>query len=291
MSTNDQIEPMVNVKECILFIRGCQVILDSDLAKMYHVETRVLNQAVTRNKERFPSDFMFQLTEEEWNDLKSQTVTSSWGGRRKLPFVFTEQGIASLSGVLKGEVAVGVNIAIMRAFVQMRKTLLNNAGILQRLDSVEQKMLVNEKRLEQVFKAIDDKSLSPKQGIFFDGQIFDAYVFVSDLIKQAEKSIVLIDNYVDETVFTLLDKRSESVRACIYTKVCKKLTLDLVKHNQQYREIELKNLTRSHDRFLILDDKTVYHFGASLKDLGKKWFAFSRMEIDAQEILQKINES
>jgi hypothetical protein len=256
---------------------------------MYEVETRALNQAVSRNRERFPDDFMFQLTSEEWENLKSQNVTSSWGGRRKLPYVFTEQGISSLSGVLKSETAVKVNIAIMRAFVQMRKFLVENAAIFQRLDKVEQKQIEADQKFDRIFNALEDKSVKPKQGIFYDGQIFDAYVFVADLIKSAEKSILLIDNYVDESVLQLLTKQKKDVTVTIYTKhITKILKQDLAKHNKQYPKIEIKQFTKAHDRFLIIDENTVYHFGASLKDLGKKWFAFSKMELNANEILAKL---
>ncbi|MFO7895505.1 MAG: ORF6N domain-containing protein [Candidatus Cloacimonadales bacterium] len=278
-----------SIQKKIFTIRGVQVMLDSDLAKMYQVETRVLNQAVSRNIDRFPEDFMFQLTTEEWGNLKSQNVTSSWGGRRKLPYVFTEQGISSLSGILKSETAVKVNIAIMRAFVQMRKLLIGNAGIFQRLSKVELKQLESDKKIAGILKAIEDKSIKPKQGIFYDGQVFDAYLFVADLIKTARRSIILIDNYIDAAVLTLFTKRNKSVRFTIYTKsISKQMTLDLQKHNAQYPSVDIKEFKKAHDRFLIIDKKTVYHFGASLKDLGKKWFAFSKMEMNAEEILAKL---
>jgi hypothetical protein len=289
MSDKNKIIRTDSIQNRIYTIRGVQVMLDSDLAQMYEVETRALNQAVSRNRERFPDDFMFQLTSEEWENLKSQNVISSWGGRRKLPYVFTEQGISSLSGVLKSETAVKVNIAIMRAFVQMRKFLVENAAIFQRLDKVEQKQIEADQKFDRIFNALEDKSVKPKQGIFYDGQIFDAYVFVADLIKSAEKSILLIDNYVDESVLQLLTKQKKDVTVTIYTKhITKILKQDLAKHNKQYPKIEIKQFTKAHDRFIIIDKETVYHFGASLKDLGKKWFAFSKMEMNAEEILAKL---
>lgn len=289
MSDKNKIIRTDSIQNRIYTIRGVQVMLDSDLAQMYEVETRALNQAVSRNRERFPDDFMFQLTSEEWENLKSQNVISSWGGRRKLPYVFTEQGISSLSGVLKSETAVKVNIAIMRAFVQMRKFLVENAAIFQRLDKVEQKQIEADQKFDRIFNALEDKSVKPKQGIFYDGQIFDAYVFVADLIKSAEKSILLIDNYVDESVLQLLTKQKKDVTVTIYTKhITKILKQDLAKHNKQYPKIEIKQFTKAHDRFIIIDKETVYHFGASLKDLGKKWFAFSKMELNANEILAKL---
>ncbi len=284
----NEVIPISNIHNCIFTVRGVQVMLDSDLAEMYQVTTGRLNEQVKRNLERFPADFMFQLTEIEWNNLKSQNAISSWGGRRKSPFVFTEQGISTLSGVLKSAVAIKVNIAIMRTFVEMRKFISANAAIFQRLDRVEQKQLETENKFEQIFKAIEDKSIIPTQGIFYDGQIFDAYTFACDIIKQAVKSIVLIDNYVDESVLTMLSKRNKNVSALIYTQENKQLLLDVKKHKQQYPKIEIKTLNKSHDRFLIVDEKEVYHIGASLKDLGKKWFAFSKIKMPAHEMLQKL---
>jgi len=292
MTPDKQILPAKNIQDRIFSIRGVQVILDSDLAEMYQVETRILNQAVKRNSERFPADFMFQLTKNEFNNLLiSQFVISSsdHGGRRKLPFVFTEQGVSMLSSVLKSDVAISVSLSIMRAFVEMRKFMINNAAIFQRIENVEQKQLKSDLKIDQILNALEDKTLNPKQGIFFDGQIFDAYSFVADLIKAAKQRIVLIDNYVDESVLTVLSKRKKNVSATVFSShVTKQLQLDLQKHNQQYAPIELFEFSKSHDRFLIIDE-AVYHFGASLKDLGKKWFAFSKMEMKAEDILSKLN--
>ena len=290
-----------SIKTRIYTIRGLQVMLDRDLAELYGVETRVLNQAVKRNIERFPEEFMFQLTEEEQQNLRSQNVTSSWisqnvtskqyGGRRYLPFVFTEQGVSMLSAVLKSEIAISISIKIIKSFVEMRKFISNNALIFQRLDSLEQKQFKTDEKIEAILSAIEDKSIKPKQGIFYDGQVYDAYVFVSDLIKSANDSIVLIDNYIDDTVFTLLSKRDAKVKATIYTKnITKQLELDIQKHNAQYPKIELKKFDFSHDRFLPIDSKEVYHIGASLKDLGKKWFAFSKFDMGALGILERLNE-
>jgi hypothetical protein len=287
------------IKTKIYTIRGLQVMLDRDLAELYGVETRVLNQAVKRNMERFPEEFMFQLTEDEYQNLRSHFVISSWisqnvtskpyGGRRYLPFVFTEQGVSMLSAVLKSEIAVSISIKIIKSFVEMRKFISNNALIFQRLDSLEQKQFKTDDKVEAILNAIEDKSIKPKQGIFYDGQVYDAYIFVSDLIKSAKESIVLIDNYVDDTVLTLLSKREPNVKATIYTKnIIKQLELDLQKHNAQYPKIELKKFDSSHDRFLIIDAEEVYHIGASLKDLGKKWFAFSKFDVGALEILGRL---
>lgn len=295
MSEEHKITTNMNIQDRIFNIRGQQVMLDSDLAAMYQVQTKVLNQAVKRNIERFPTEFRFQLAETEFEKLnkclRSQPVTSkdNRGGRRYLPFVFTEQGVSMLSAVLRSSTAIQVSIAIINAFVEMRKFISTNAALFQRLDAVEQKQLKTDCKVEQILNAIEDKSLKPKQGIFFDGQIFDAHTFVCDIIKSAKYSIVLVDNYVDDSVLTLLTKRHNNCGAVIYTqKISKELVLDLKKHNQQYPEITVQKLTKSHDRFIIIDEKVVYHFGASLKDLGKKWFAFSQMEMPADELLQKL---
>lgn len=281
----------------IKVIRGQQVMLDNDLATLYGVETRALNQAVKRNINRFPDDFMFQLTKEELNNLISQNVTSSWGGIRKLPYAFTEQGIAMLSSVLKSQTAVEVNIRIMRAFIAMRRFIATNAQLFQRLETIEYHQLemkqhqeVTDRRIDEVFKRLD-ADIPPMQGIFYDGQVFDAYCFVSDLMRKAKQSIVLIDNYVDDTVLTLLDKRGKGVSATIYTqRVSSQFQLDVDRHNAQYPLIEIKRFNKAHDRFLLIDDE-VYHIGASIKDLGKKWFGFTLMrDITATELIKKIKD-
>ncbi len=231
---------------------------------------------------------MFRLSDKEWGNLKSQNATSSWGGRRKLPNVFTEQGVSTLSGVLHSKIAIQVNIAIMRAFVGMRKFLMANVNIFQRLDKLELKQFETDNKVGQIINALENNTLKPKQGIFYNGQIFDAYKFVAELIKGAKKSITLIDNYIDETVLTLFSK-NQKVNVEIYTKnISKQLKLDLDKYNAQYKPIRIKKFNQAHDRFLIIDNKEIYHFGASLKDLGKKWFAFSRFDMEAIEILGKL---
>lgn len=272
----DQLSDTIDIQPMIKVIRGQQVMLDSDLSALYGVETRRLNEQVKRNIERFPDDFMFQLRKEELDNLMSQNATSSWGGTRKLPYAFTEQGIAMLSSVLKSQTAVEVNIRIMRAFITMRRFIATNAQLFQRLETIEYHQLemkqhqeVTDRRIDEVFKRLDT-DIPPMQGIFYDGQVFDAYRFVSDLIRKAKQSIVLIDNYVDDTVLTLLDKRAEGVSATIYTqRVSSQFQLDVDRHNSQYPLIEIKRFNKAHDRFLLIDNE-VYHIGASIKDLGKK---------------------
>jgi len=289
MSKEKYIIPFENIKNMILSFRGIQVMIDRDLAELYQVETRVLKQAVKRNIERFPDDFMFELSDEEIDFMVSQNVIPSkkyLGGAK--PYAFTEQGVSMLSSVLKSKVAIDVNIAIFRAFAKMRKFLLANATIFQKFNYIEQKLIQHDKNFEKVFKAIESKDIKPKQGVFYDGQIFDAYIFISDLIKSAKISIILIDNYVDETILTLFSK-NQNINVKIFTKnINKQLKLDLERYNSQYKPIKLKRFDKAHDRFLIIDNKEVYHFGASLKDLGKKWFAFSKFDIKAIEILGKL---
>jgi len=280
-----------DIQSRIFTIRGLQVIADRDLAELYQVATKVLNQAVKRNAGRFPDDFIFQLSQDEFENWRSQFVTSNGDrmGLRRPPYVFTEAGVSMLASVLKSETAVKMSVQIVRAFVGMRKFIANNAAIFQRLDSIEQKQYITDTKLDKVFEAIEAKDIKPEQGIFFDGQVFDAYVFVADLIKGAKKSIVLIDNYVDETTLTMLAKRKTDCTAIIYTHTFgQKLQLDLQKHNEQYPVIKIKTFKQSHDRFLILDDNEVYHFGASLKDLGKKMFAFSKFDKGALEVLGRL---
>ena len=287
-----------NIEPLIKVIRGQQVMLDKDLAMLYGVEVKVLNQAVKRNVERFPNDFRFQLTKEEC--LRSQIVTlnGKQGQHLKyMPYAFTEQGVAMLSSVLRSKTAIEVNIQIMRAFVSMRHFMVNNASVFSRLETIEyhqlemqQHLQESDKRIDEVFRRLDEGNAKPKQGVFYNGQIYDAYTFVSDLIKSAKKRIVLIDNYVDETVLTLLDKRGNDVSAVIYTQqISRQFQLDIDRHNAQYAPIDVETFRLSHDRFLCIDDD-VYHIGASIKDLGKKWFGFSKMEIlTPDELVERIN--
>jgi hypothetical protein len=281
----------LDIENRIYTIRGQQVMLDSDLARIYQVETKVFNQAVKRNTDRFPESFCFQLKQDELDtiNLRSQIVTSSlnYGGRRYLPYAFAEQGIAMLSAVLRSDIAIKVSIEIMNAFVEMRKMLVNNAALFHRLDNIELKLAESEQKFEEIFKALESGKLHSEKGIFYNGQVFDAYTFVSDITRSAKSSIILIDNYVDDTVLTLLGKRNNNVTATIYTKsISNQLRLDVQRYNSQYPLVEVEVFSNAHDRFLIIDNTELYHIGASLKDLGKKWFAFSRMDIEVGRMLQ-----
>ena len=299
LTTNrDPLVVVDNIETLIKVIRGQQVMLDKDLVTLYGVEAKVLNQAVKRNVERFPDDFRFQLTKEEC--LRSQIVTlnEKQGQHLKyMPYAFTEQGVAMLSSVLRSQTAIDVNIQIMRAFVSMRHFMVNNASVFSRLETIEYHQLEmqqhqqeTDKRIDEVFRRLDEGNAKPKQGVFYNGQVYDAYTFVSDLIKSAKKRIILIDNYVDETVLTLLDKRENCVSAVIYTQqISRHFQLDIDRHNAQYAPIDVETFRLSHDRFLCIDDD-VYHIGASIKDLGKKWFGFSKMEIlTPDELVERIN--
>ena len=283
------------IKNKIYTIRDTQVMLDTDLAELYDVPIHRLNEQVKRNIERFPDNFMFQLTEEEYKILSSQFASSSYdsnyGGRRYLPYVFTEQGVSMLSGILRSKVAIQTSIQIINAFVQMRKFIFKNADLFYRLDSVERKHLEFEIKTGKNFKKVFDalQTQKPKQGIFFEGQIFDAYKFISGLIKSAKKSIILLDNYIDESVLTHLSKRDPKVSVIIYIgNLTEQLKLDLKKYNSQYPLIEIKEIKSVHDRFMIIDDKEIYHIGASLKDLGKKWFAFSKIDKSGLLLLDRL---
>ena len=281
------------IQNKIYTVRGVQVMLDKDLAELYGVETKRINEAVKNNQDKFQEDFFFELTDEEFEVLRSKLSTTKFSKTRVNPKVFTEQGVYMLATVLKSQTAIQTTVSIIKTFASIRKFLLSNASIFQRLENLEVKQiqhkLVSDEKFNQIFNAIEEKSTPQKQHIFYDGQIFDAYLFVSDIIKSAKVSIKLIDNYVDESTLILFTKRALHVKTFIYTKtISKQLELDLQKHNAQYETIEIKKFELSHDRFLIIDEKEVYHFGASLKDLGKKWFAVSKMDIEILNIMEKL---
>ena len=289
----------VDIQSLIYTIRGKQVMLDSDLATLYQVETRILNQAVKRNIDRFPEQFRFQLTAEEIENLKSQFVISSpavgngYGGRRTLPYAFTEQGIAMLSAVLHSKVAVQVSVNIMTAFIEMRHFIASNAMMFERISKVELRQLEYEKKtdekLDKIFEYIFDHEEST-QKVFFDGQIYDAFSLISSLIQKATKDIVLVDGYVDTGTLDLLSKKQSGVHAEIHTfkKGCKLTNAEITTFNGQYPSLSVHYITNFHDRFLILDRTTGYHIGASIKDAGKKCFAITLLE-DQQTIQDILN--
>ena len=294
------LQPLENIENLIHVIRGKQVMLDVDLARLYGVETKRLNEQVKRNIERFPEDFMFQLSKEEAESSRSQFATLNEDGElsrsqfatlngrghniKHLPYAFTENGVAMLSTVLRSQQAININIQIMRAFNAMRHFIASNTQVFQRLEVIEHTQLSlvahkedTDKKFEEVFRRLDEGSAKPTEGILFDGQVFDAYTFINDRIREAKTRIILIDNYPDDSVLKMLDKRKKGVSAKIYSKMLlPQIKIDIAKHNAQYAPIDLVPFDRAHDRFLCIDD-TVYHIGASLKDLGKKWFAFSIM--------------
>ena len=282
----------IEIQNLIYTIRGKQVMVDSDLATLYQVTTKRLNEQVRRNKNRFPSEFMFRLTAEEYEYLRSQNATSSednaHGGRRYMPYVFTEQGIAMLSAVLKSDIAVEVSVKIMNSFVEMRRFLLSNKEMFARLDRVELKQLETDKKLEEVFNYIGTNT-EVKQNIFFDGQIYDAFSFIVGLVKKANKEIILIDNYVDINTLNILCKKNQGVNVVIVTAGKGSLSAkDITKFNAQYPKLYVKTTTDFHDRFLIIDKAEVYHIGASIKDAGKKSFGITRIE-DKDLIKSLIN--
>jgi hypothetical protein len=272
---NTSMEYSIQLKEIqnqIFTIRGVQVMVDRDLAEMYNVPVKRLNEQVKRNSNRFPDAFMFQLNDYEKFELVANCDRFKLLKHSSVnPYVFTEQGVSMLSAVLRSDTAVQVSIAIINAFVEMRKFISYNASVFQRLDNIEIKLLDTDYKFEKIFKALESKEVIPNQGIFFDGQIFDAYKFASDIICSAKKSIVVIDNYIDDSVLTLLSKKNEKVYCIILTKtISEQLKLGMAKFTNQYGQLSVKQFDKSHDRFLIIDNETVYHFGASLKDLGKK---------------------
>jgi len=305
-----------DIQNLIYTVRGKQVMLDSDVANLYHYETKKINQAVKRNIERFPEDFCFQLTDEEYDALRSQIVTNSknsidnnnWSqivtssksnledsrlqiatpssenqnskhrGKKYLPYVFTEQGIAMLSGLLKNKIAVQVSINIMNAFVIMRHFLKENGQIFERLTSVEYKLIEHDKKFDIVFDKLQEKQIE-NQRIFFDGQIYDAYSLIIDIIKNANNKITIIDNYVDDSILEMLSKKKDNVEVVILTSNRSNIkNIDIQKFNKQYPTLKVAKTDKYHDRFIILDEKEMYHLGASIKDLGKKCFGINKIE-------------
>ena len=277
----------ISIENRIFNLRETHVMIDRDLAELYQVETKVLNQAVKRNIERFPTYFRFQLLQNELDELVTicdRLLVLKHSST--LPYAFTEQGVSMLSAVLRSDVAVQISIQIMQSFVSMRRTFRNLHGVIQRLEHVEMKQAQTDSKLEGILQALE-KDAIPRQGIFFEGQLFDAHVFVSQLVKKAKVTLILVDNYIDETTLLLLSKRKENVLCTIYSRPKSTLLKDLEKHNKQYPQISFVENCSCHDRFLIIDTQ-LYHFGASLKDLGNKCFAFSRMDALRSEIEAKL---
>ncbi len=290
--TSELLPQRVDIEHKILIIRGQQVIIDRDLARFYGVGTKVLNQAVKRNIERFPEEFCFQLNKEEFENWKSQFVTSNSDkmGLRRPPYAFTEQGVAMLSAVLKSDTAITASIQIMHAFVFMRRFLQNNSKIFVEIDSIKRHQIESDKRIDELFDKMDRYKIEDKQGIFFQGQIFDAYAKFELFIQSAAQEIVLIDNYIDLSVLERFSKKRKDVKVTIYTDPKTKLSeQDIQKFNEQYPQLTLKHTSKAHDRFLIIDNSTLYHIGASLKDLGKKCFAFEVLDSAwIKEILKNL---
>src|SRR5690554_5387954 len=277
------------IQSLIFTIRGEQVMLDRDLAAMYQVQVKRLNEQVKRNVNRFPESFRFQLSEDEKDELVANCDRfESLKHSSVNPYAFTEQGVAMLSAVLRSDVAVKISIEIINVFVQMRRLVGQNTIQQLRISNIEDKSVAHDHKFDRLFKALEQEEL-PKKGIFYDGQVFDAYTFIAKLIRKADRSLILIDNYIDDSVLTMFTKRKKGVNCICYTRnLSKALKLNLQKHNEQYAPIELRILKKAHDRFLIIDEKELYHIGASLKDLGKKWFAISKMELASFNLMHEL---
>lgn len=295
----------INIESLIRIMRGQRVMVDFDLAMLYGVQNKRLNEQVKRNIKRFPDDFMFQLTKEEWNILKSQiatakqsdnqsngilksqNATSSWGGTRKLPYAFTREGIGMLSSVLGSDTAIEMNIRIMRVFTAAHQIMENNAILFQKVLHIEQHQLETDDKINHILTKMDEQTpkLLPEQ-IFQTGCVWDAWTYVSDLVRSAKERIILIDNFVDDRVLSLLDKRADGVTATIHSRYYEQFQTDLKKHNEQYPAIDFVQLPhRNHDRFLIIDDD-VYFLGASLKDVGTSLCAVKKMEVSPDRLLE-----
>jgi len=291
MTSNNTLEALQpsNLESKIYTIRGVQVMLDRDLAQLYGVETKNLNKAVNRNSARFPISFRFQLTKDELENLRFQIGTFNENLNTKyLPYVFTEQGVSMLSAVLRSDVAIEISIKIIETFVAMRKIVALNGDMFSRFERIEHRLSLHDSKFDTLFNALEDNSIKPSKGIFYDGQIFDVHNFISELIRSAKTSIMLVDNYIDDTTLALFAK-NQNIKVTLFTHtITKQLQNDLNKYNSQYNPVELKNLKSSHDRFLIIDEFEIYHIGASLKDLGKKWFGFSRFESDGFGLVERL---
>ena len=283
---DEELTTIEKIQNLIYTIRGKQVMLDSDVANLYHTETRVINQAIKRNIKRFPEDFCFQLTEKEMKEMRSQNVIAYRRNNRYFPYVFTEQGIIMLSSLLKSEIAIKASVNIVEAFVRMRRFLKQNGQVFERLTTLEYQQIANNKKFDLVFDKLQEKQIE-NQRIFFDGQIYDAYSLIIDIIKRAENKITIIDNYVDDSILEMLSKKKDSVEVLILTSNKSNIkNIDIQKFNKQYPILKVAKTEKFHDRFIILDEQEMYHLGASIKDLGKKCFGINR--IDNNDIVQTL---
>ena len=276
-----------NITNLIYTVRGKQVMLDSDVALLYQCETKYVNRVVKRNIERFPEEFCFQIKENELENMRCQFVTAynvqkneKYRNKKYLPYVFTEQGIAMLSALLKSEIAVKVSINIMKAFIEMRKFLIYNGQVFGEITNIKYKLLEHDKKFDYLFDELQkNKEEEVKQRIFFKGQIWDSYSLIIDIIKKAKEKILIIDNYIDDSILKMLSKKNEDVKVVILTSDKSNISkLDIQKFNKQYGTLQLAKTDKFHDRFILIDNKELYHIGASLKDLGKKCFGINKME-------------
>lgn len=296
IDVNEQLEIVEytneNIKKLIQNIRGKQVLLDSDVAMLYHYETKNINKAMKRNIERFPEDFCFQLTKEELNSMWFQNGTTyeniKYRSEKYLPYAYTEQGISMLAGVLKNDIAIHVSISIIRAFIEMRKLISANGQVFQEINKINRKLLEHDKQFDKVFDELQSKKGDEfKEKIFFNGQIWDSYNLIIDIIKNAQNKILIIDNYIDDSILKMLTKKNKNVEVVILTSTkCDVNKLDINRFNKQYPILKVAKSNKFHDRFIVIDDKKLYHCGASLKDLGKKCFAISIIE--DKEYLEKL---
>lgn len=293
MENEIQIINNEGIKNLIYTVRGKQVMLDSDVAMLFEYETKDLNRNVKNNIERFPEYYCFQLTEEEYKVLRCKNFTLNKKGRgqhrKYLPYVFTEYGITMLAGLLKSEVAINMSIRIVNTFIEIRKLIVSKGNIYDRITNVEYKLLEQDEKFDIVFDQLRSKKEQEfHQKIFFDGQIYDAYSLIIDIIKTAKNKILIIDNYINDSILKMLAKKNKEVEVIILTSKNTELNkLDINKFNQQYPTLKLATTNRFHDRFMVVDDKELYHIGASLKDLGKKCFAISKVENEAMVDLIK----
>ena len=278
------------IKSLIYTIRGKQVMLDSDVARLFKYQTKDLNRNVRNNIERFPEYYCFQLTNEEYKSLRCKNFTLNENGRgqhrKYLPYAFTEYGITMLAGLLKSEVAVSVSIKIVNSFIEMRKFLSSNGQVFERLTNVEYKLQEHDKKFDEVFNQFQTEE-NIKQRIFFEGQIYDAYSLIVDIIKTARKKILIIDNYIDDSVLKMLTKKKDNVEVVILTSNKSNIqNIDIQKFNKEYPILKVAKTNKFHDRFIVIDNKEMYHLGASIKDLGKKCFGINKIE--DMEIIEKI---